>query len=376
MRRLLLCALTALLLLSGCSSKGQVMDGDGMVNSYKIISQSEAKEMMQRDDGHVVVDVRRQDEYDAGHIPGAILIPNESIDDTQPKELPDFNQIILIYCRSGNRSKQAAQKLFDMGYTRIYEFGGINTWDGEIVTENAPQNSATPVNGTVSVSYESFDGGGPEFSVRIDDPEITSCESRRRYREDDHEQMTGAGYEVIITFTALKAGETTATISARSPIAENFDAIYAIQVDDAGNIALELQEEKDASGPVEAIQPAPTLVIEINDIRFYASPEDNSSAQALVEKLSTGEMEIDMHDYGGFEKVGELPWTLPRNDASITTKPGDILLYQGNQLTIYYDENTWSFTRLAALDGVTKEELLDVFGDGDVTVKLWVEWTE
>ena len=83
-----------------------------------------------------------------------------------------------------------------------------------------------------------------------------------------------------------------------------------------------------------------------------------------------------MHDYGGFEKVGELPWTLPRNDVSITTKPGDILLYQGNQLTIYYDENTWSFTRLAALDGVTKEELLDVFGDGDVTVKFWVEWTE
>ena len=376
MRRLLLCAMTALLLLSGCGSKGQVMDGDGMVNSYKIISQSEAKEMMQRDDGHVVVDVRRQDEFDAGHIPGAILIPNESIDDTQPKELPDFNQIILIYCRSGNRSKQAAQKLFDMGYTRIYEFGGINTWDGEIVTENAPQNSAMPVNGTASVSYESFDGGGPEFSVRIDDPEIASCESRRHYRKDDHEQMTGAGYEVIITFTALKAGETTATISARSPIAENFDAIYAIQVDDAGNIALELQEEKDASGPVEAIQPVPTLVIEINDIRFYVSPEDNSSAQALVEKLSTGEMEIDMHDYGGFEKVGELPWTLPRNDVSITTKPGDILLYQGNQLTIYYDENTWSFTRLAALDSVTKEELLDVFGDGDVTVKLWVEWTE
>ncbi len=352
------------------------MDGDGMVNSYKQISQDEAREMMLRDDGHVILDVRRQDEFDAGHIPGAILIPNESIDTTPPKELPDFNQIILIYCRSGNRSKQAAQKLFDMGYTRIYEFGGINTWDGEIVTENAPQNSATPVNGTASVSYESFDGGGPEFSVRIDDPEIASCESRRRYWKDDHEQMTGAGYEVIITFTALKAGETTATISARSPVAENFDAIYAIQVDDAGNIALELQEEKDASGPVEAIQPVPTLVIEINDIRFYASLEDNSSAQALVEKLSTGEMEIDMHDYGGFEKVGELPWTLPRNDVSITTKPGDILLYQGNQLTIYYDENTWSFTRLAALDGVTKEELLDVFGDGDVTVKLWVEWTE
>ena len=104
---------------------------------WKAITQDEAKEMMARDDGHILVDVRRQDEYDAGHIPGAILIPNESISDTQPEELPDFNQILLIYCRSGNRSKQAAQKLADIGYTNVYEFGGINTWDGEIETKAA-----------------------------------------------------------------------------------------------------------------------------------------------------------------------------------------------------------------------------------------------
>ena len=78
--------------------------------------------MMQREGGHVIVDVRRQDEYDAGHIPGAILIPNESIGGTQPEALPDLDQEILIYCRSGNRSKQAAQKLFDIGYTRSYAF--------------------------------------------------------------------------------------------------------------------------------------------------------------------------------------------------------------------------------------------------------------
>ena len=124
-----------LLLSAGCSSKGQVMDGDGMMNSYRQITQEEAAWVMEKDDGHVVVDVRRQDEYDAGHIPGAVLIPNEDIGTEMPKELPDPDQIILIYCRSGNRSRQAAQKLFDMGYTNIYEFGGINTWEGEIVTE-------------------------------------------------------------------------------------------------------------------------------------------------------------------------------------------------------------------------------------------------
>lgn len=89
---------------------------------------------MELDDGHVIVDVRRQEEYDAGHIPGAILIPNESINRDAPEALPDYDQIILIYCRSGNRSKQAAEKLAAMGYRGIYDFGGINTWTGEIVT--------------------------------------------------------------------------------------------------------------------------------------------------------------------------------------------------------------------------------------------------
>lgn len=104
--------------------------------NYQQITQEKAKEMMQADDGHIIVDVRRQDEYDSGHIPGAILIPNESIGTEQPKELPDLDQVILIYCRSGRRSKEASQKLADMGYTHIYEFGGIIDWTGEVVTNS------------------------------------------------------------------------------------------------------------------------------------------------------------------------------------------------------------------------------------------------
>ena len=127
MKCIILILLAALLCPTGCSAEEKM--------TYRQISQEEAKQMMARDDGHIIVDVRRRDEYDAGHIPGAILIPNESIGTEQPEELQDFDQIILIYCRSGNRSKQAAQKLFDMGYTRIYEFGGIIDWTGEIVTE-------------------------------------------------------------------------------------------------------------------------------------------------------------------------------------------------------------------------------------------------
>ena len=134
--RIALLFAAVILLLVGCARSGQVMDGEDMFLpvSYTQISQEEAGEMMERDDGHIIVDVRRQDEYDAGHIPGAILIPNESIGTEPPEELPDLNQIILIYCRTGNRSKQAAEKLVAMGYTNIYEFGGINTWTGDIVT--------------------------------------------------------------------------------------------------------------------------------------------------------------------------------------------------------------------------------------------------
>ena len=102
---------------------------------YTQIPQELAKEMMRADDSLVVVDVRTQEEYAEGHIPGAICVPNESIVDAQPEELPDLEQTILVYCRSGRRSKEAAQKLADMGYTNVYEFGGIIDWTGEVVTE-------------------------------------------------------------------------------------------------------------------------------------------------------------------------------------------------------------------------------------------------
>ena len=128
-------AIILAVVLIGLRARNKILDGPGMVNSYRQISQEEAKEMMKRDDGHVVVDVRRRDEYDAGHIPGAILIPNESIGTERPAELPDLKQVILVYCRSGRRSKEAAQKLFDMGYTSVFEFGGILDWTGDVVTD-------------------------------------------------------------------------------------------------------------------------------------------------------------------------------------------------------------------------------------------------
>ena len=102
--------------------------------TYRQISTQEAVDMMAKEKGYIILDVRREDEYAAGHIPGAILIPNETIGTEDIPQLPDKNQLILVYCRSGNRSKQASEKLVKLGYTNIVEFGGINSWPGETVS--------------------------------------------------------------------------------------------------------------------------------------------------------------------------------------------------------------------------------------------------
>ena len=104
-----------------------------------------------------------------------------------------------------------------------------------------------------------------------------------------------------------------------------------------------------------------------------ATLADNSSAKAFYTLLQKGSVTVDMHDYGNFEKVGPLPQSLPRNDTQITTTAGDIILYQGNQITIYYDRNSWTFTRLGKVDNVTQAELKKILGSGNVTAVFAVK---
>ena len=101
---------------------------------YKQISQDEAMKIMEEESGYLIVDVRRPEEFAEGHIEGAINVPNEGIAEEMPEELPDKDQLLLIYCRTGRRSKEASEKLAKIGYKNVYEFGGINTWTGTIVT--------------------------------------------------------------------------------------------------------------------------------------------------------------------------------------------------------------------------------------------------
>ena len=106
---------------------------DGGSATYEQISGAEAKALMDSESGYIIIDARTQEEYDQGHIPGAILIPEYEIADRAEKEILDKDQLILVYCRSGRRSKIAAEELVKLGYTNIKEFGGINDWKYEIV---------------------------------------------------------------------------------------------------------------------------------------------------------------------------------------------------------------------------------------------------
>ena len=263
-RYLSLMILTLAMVLTGCGAKTEsdvtiIGGADGPTSvflasknnkdSYTQIDQETAKLMMDLNDGHVIVDVRRQDEYDEGHIPGAICIPNESIIDSMPPELPDLEQIILIYCRSGRRSKEAAQKLFDMGYTNVFEFGGIIDWTGEVITEEAKETAMT---------------------LSID------------------------GKEMPVTW------------------------------------------------------------------------EDNASVNELKEICP---LKVNMSMYGGFEQVGSIGQSISRDDKQITTEFGDIVLYSGNQIVVFYGSNSWSYTKLGHID-LSEEELTQLLGNGDVVLEI------
>lgn len=242
MKRTVFCILLAALLALAAGMAEQ---------SYRQVTQEEARRMMEEEADFILLDVRTGEEYDGGHIPGAINIANEDIGTEEIPELPDRDQLILVYCRSGRRSKEAAEKLAALGYTRVVEFGGIMTWPGEVVTT---------------------------------------------------------------------------------------------------------EEEKD-------------MKLSIGETVVPVTWEENASVEALEELLP---LTIQMSMYGGFEQVGAIGADLPRSDAQTTTAAGDIVLYSGNQIVIFYGSNAWAYTRLGHVD-LSQEEMAGLLGSGDVTVTLFVE---
>lgn len=167
----------------------------------------------------------------------------------------------------------------------------------------------------------------------------------------------------MATTQATTQAATQATEKKTEPITEAKNTTEVIETEPATDVVV--TEPDDESEQL--------LKIDVNGNTFYAEFEDNSSAKALKEKLQAESITLEMEDYGGFEKVSDLPFSLPTNDENITTSAGDVILYQGNKLTIYYDTNTWNFTKVAKIRGADSS-LKSKLGEG--TVKATFTITE
>ena len=167
--------------------------------------------------------------------------------------------------------------------------------------------------------------------------------------------------------------------AASNAAADNAANANAAAADDAANANTAAAANANANGDGAAdaaddaagdASQARTLSISANGQTVTAKLADNSSVDALVELLQAGPVTVEMNDFSNFEKVGELPRSLPRNDMQISTDAGDLILYQGNRFVIYYGQNSWDFTYLGHIEGATKEGLLEMLGSGSVTVEL------
>lgn len=146
--------------------------------------------------------------------------------------------------------------------------------------------------------------------------------------------------------------------------------VGAVSVLNNSNKTIKESSEDSVSSSLETVE---TIFVSVNNEKLEIKLEDNSSARELVKLLEKRNITVNMSDYGGFEKVGNLGAILPQNDESITTSPGDIILYQGNKITIYYDINNWSLTRLGKIQDVTQEKLIEILGDGSVNATFSLE---
>lgn len=319
-------------------------------NSYEQIDQETVKQMMEKDDGHIIVDVRRQEEYDEGHIPGAILIPNETINSEKPDELPDLDQIILIYCRSGRRSKEAAQKLADMGYTNIFEFGGIIDWTGDVVTQEIWNASENPV----KLRYDRMWEYGDYAETDDADTIKAVVHAIGKLQVGEPTDMGVDDFTDILTFE-FKDGTTARLVFEDNIWVKEDDERYIVEgIDDVrgllDKVILEDSEMK----------------ILVGDTEVPVTWEENASVDELRTLLP---LTIDMSMYGGFEQVGPIGQSIPSDDQQITTDYGDVVLYSDDQIVVFYGTNTWVYTRLGHID-LSQKEITDLLGNEKVTITL------
>ena len=220
------------------------------------------------------------------------------------------------------------------------------------------------------LSFSSFDGGGPGYTVSIDDESIAAFYKETIYLDANHDEIDGAAKRIEITFEGVAPGETQALIKERSPIAGNRDLLYKLTVDGNLCVTAELISTKDIDDEADDVQEndveADEMKLYIGGTEVPVTWEDNESVTALKDMLP---LSVSMSMYGGFEQVGSLGGSIVRNDKQTTTDPGDIVLYSGNQIVIFYGSNSWAYTMLGHVD-LSQEELAELLGNGNVDISL------
>ena len=227
--------------------------------SYTQITQEEAMRMMEEEDC-IILDVRTIEEYNEGHIPDALCIPVETIGNNRPEELPDPDQIILVYCRTGVRAAQASEKLVKLGYTKVYDFGGIVTWKGDIVIE------------------------GEEI-----------------YRE-----------------------------------------------------------------------PEAALAVEVKGRQIYTN---TITKKELLKTMGIDWYKVSFKDEGSIKRA-VLPFSVSLEEEETEVKTGDVLLCSGNEILLVLEEGTLYGEKIGFFVGMTKGELEEIFGEGDFTALLFLDWLD
>ncbi|MBO4330758.1 MAG: hypothetical protein J5827_01635 [Oscillospiraceae bacterium] len=228
-------------------------------------------------------------------------------------------------------------------------------------------------NAPAVLSFDSFDGGGPEYSARIGDPSVAAFTRSIKYAFADHELMDGSAYQVIFSFTGLMPGETNVRISSRSPITADEAYDYILTVDERLNVSA-LAVSRDTGG--YSVRLTCVLVIEAGGRRFCAIPEDNASARAFTDRLEPAPVEVVTGDFGGFAKLGALPWSLPENARELTAEPGDVILYGKDRIGVCYAQNRCTATRMASIGAAENKVLTEALGTGCVTLGFRTEWSE
>ncbi len=154
---------------------------------------------------------------------------------------------------------------------------------------------------------------------------------------------------------------------AESQHGQSADAEQQASSAQEASVAAEPDQATQADDASSESEEADMILIQVNGAELMMQPADNASAEAFVELLGAGPLTLELAEYGGFEKVGSLGQSLPANDERITTEPGDVILYQGSQITLQYGTNSWSYTRLGRIEGRSADELREILGAGDVT---------